>query len=309
MQLTTPLIKNEKQPMKKDQFSNHQEKKAVIVSNKIDFPVYFKRTRLSDEILESVALTRYAIKDGKPDRHDIALSTDAGMAFVTQGVSNWKVDVMSEQGILPHEELPEMITVKATWYTAKEARAHGIKVVSGESANVFGGMGTLLVPDDFCIPTTMATKQNVKYYGLELIENNRNLTVISDNYDIVMMKYDYKHNYKREFLLQEHGGGGIFIEKHEFPHVHIPLSAECGGYIVIGKQVSAHEFNFTAFQIPYKYALYTPSNTIHGDGTLVGEYGLTVADPETASANTVLIYNEHTKAMADDVVPDWKPES
>ena len=277
------------------------------MSDKINFPVYFKRTRLSDEILESVALTRYAIKDNKPDKHDIALSTNAGMAFVTKGVSGWKINVASEQGIQPHDVLPEMVTVKATWYTAKEAKVHGIKGISGESANVFGGMGALLVPDGFCIPTTMATKENVKYYGLELIENNNDLTVTSDRHDIVMMKYDYKSNYKKEFLLQEHRGGGIFIEKHEFPHIHIPLSEECGGYIVIGKQVSAHKFNFTAFQIPYKYALYTPSNTIHGDGTLVGEYGLTVADPEMASANTVLIYNEHTKTMAEDVVPDWNP--
>ena len=41
-------------------------------------------------------------------------------------------------------------------------------------------------------------------------------------------------------------------------------------------------------------------------GTLIGEYGLTVADPSMISADTVLIYNENTKRMARDVVPDWK---
>lgn len=276
------------------------------MSDKPVFPIYFKRTKLSDKIVESVALTRYAIKDNKPDKHDVAMSTDAGMAFVTKGSSNWRLDVTANQGIKPCAEHPEMVTVKATWYTAQQAKEHGIKVVSGSSGNVFGGMGALLVPDGFSIPTTLATKENVKYYGLQLIENNHELTITTAEYDIVMMKYDYKSNYKDGFLMQAHGGGGIFVETHNFPHVHIPTTKECGGYIVIGKQIAEDKFNFTAFQIPYGYALYTPAYTIHGDGTLVGEYGLTVADPNMASADTVLIYNENSKTMEKNVVPDWK---
>ena len=120
------------------------------------------------------------------------------------------------------------------------------------------------------------------------------------------MKYDYTSIYKKDFLMQKYGGGGIFVETHEFPHIHIPLSKSCGGYIVIGKQLSETEFNFTAFRIPFGYALYTPSNTIHGDGTLVGEYGLTVADPSMITADTVLVYNENTKEMARGVVPSQR---
>ena len=78
-------------------------------------------------------------------------------------------------------------------------------------------------------------------------------------------------------------------------------------YIVIGKRVSGRKFHFTAFLIPYGYALYTPSNTIHGDGTLVGEYALTVADSAMVSADTVLIYRENTLSMARHVVPNWTP--
>ncbi len=276
------------------------------MSDEFDFPVYFERTKKTDEIIKSVDITRYAIKDDKLDKHDVALSTDAGMAFVEKGVSCWKIDVASECGIKPYQLLPKMVTVKASWYTAKEAKAKGIKVVSGGSANVFGGLGALLVPDGFEIPTDLATKENVSYYGLELIENNQELTVTTAKYDIALMKYDYKSNYKKEFLLQVQGGGGIFIETHNFPHLHIPTSEKCGGYIVIGKRLAADKFNFTAFQIPYNYALYTPANTIHGDGTLVGEYALTVADPNEASADTVLIYNKNSRTMAKDVVPDWK---
>ena len=275
------------------------------MSEKINFPVYFKRTMLTDAILESVDITRYAVKDGQPDKDLIALSTDAGMAFVEQGVTNWTIDNQLNSGMKHDTAVPDMITVRATWYTATEALKNNIKVTAGSTGNVFGSMGALLVPDHFEIPTATATKENVRHYGLELIENGEALTIRSEQCDIVLMKYDYTSIYKKDFLMQKYGGGGIFVETHAFPHIHIPLSKDCGGYIVIGKQLSKTEFNFTAFRIPYGTALYTPSNTIHGDGTLVGEYGLTVADPSMISADTVLVYNEHTKEMAHGVVPDW----
>jgi hypothetical protein len=80
----------------------------------------------------------------------------------------------------------------------------------------------------------------------------------------------------------------------------VPLSLDCGGCIIIGKRLFADEFNFSAFSIPYGYALHTPANTIHGDGTIVGEYAISVATA-AAEADTVLFYNENTRAMARDV--------
>jgi len=275
------------------------------MSEKINIPVYFETTMLRDAVIESVDITRYAVKDGQPDKDRIALSTDAGMAFIEKGVTNWTIDNQLDCGMTPDTKIPDMIRVKATWYTATEALENNIKVVAGSSGNVFGRMGALLLPDNFEIPTVTDTKENVKHYGLELIDNNSSLTVRSEQCDIVMMKYDYKSIYKKDFLMQKHGGGGIFVETHQFPHIHIPLSNKCGGYIVIGKRLSETEFNFTAFRIPYGYALYTPANTIHGDGTLVGEYGLALADSNMISADTVLMYNKNTKEMALNVVPDW----
>jgi hypothetical protein len=180
-------------------------------------------------------------------------------------------------------------------------------VVSGGDANTFGGMGALLVPEGFRIPTVTATRDNVLYYGLQLIETGSDFSVASAQTPIALMQYDYTQDYKADFLMKTLGGGGIFVETHDFPHIHIPTSPSCGGYIVIGKQVSADEFHLTAFRIPYGTALYTPSRTIHGDGTLVGEYALTVADPALITADTVLVYNRETLKMARGVVPDWKP--
>lgn len=275
-------------------------------NTKFPFPVYYKQTLLTDAVTESVALTRYAIKNGKPDKSRVAMSTDAGMVFIDEGVTNWVIDSTHKTGMKPYKKTPPHVVVKAQWLDATEALKKNVRVVSGSSGNVFGSMGALLVPDGFKIPTAMATAENIRHYGLQLIPNGEVLTVHSEQVDIVMMEYDYTKIYKKEFLMKEHGGGGIFVEYHNFPHIHIPMEESCGGYIVIGKAVEADEFHFTAFQIPYGYALYTPANTIHGDGTLVGKYGLALADSNMISANTVLIYNKNTQKMAKKVVPDWK---
>jgi hypothetical protein len=270
-----------------------------------DFPIYYKRTLLTDAMTDGLALTRYAIKDGQPDKSRIAMSTDAGMVFIEQGASNWVIDSTSKTGMKCYEHLPPHVSVKAEWFDTVAALKNNIKVVAGGSANSFGGMGALLVPDGFTIPTVLATKENVLFYGLQLVDNGEVLTVHSDQVDLLMLEYDYTAIYKKDFLMQEHGGGGVFVERHNFPHIHIPMHPSCGGYIVIGKQVSADEFKFTAFQIPWGCALYTPANTIHGDGTLVGEYGLALADSSMITADTVLIYNKNTLKMAHGVVPDW----
>jgi hypothetical protein len=262
---------------------------------------------LRKAVIKSVELTRYAVKDGKPDKNKPVMTTGRCVEFIEKSVTSWKLDITKKNMLTPSRIKPDHAKVKADWYTAQDALEAGIRVVSGSTANVFGAMGTLLVPDGFRIPTVMATKENVTYYGLQLIESGDSFGVDTYRYPIALMEYDYTKDYKKDFLMREHGGGGIFVETHDFPHIHIPTSKDCGGYIVIGKQVDGDEYHFTAFQIPYGHALYTPSYTIHGDGTLVGIYALTVADSAITPSDTVLVYNRNTLKMARDVVPDWKP--
>lgn len=262
------------------------------------------KSLLEQTIVNSVQLTRYAVKEGEPDKSDVVMSTEGEVAFVDKGVTIWEVDIASQKTIAPAQSETPHVKVDARWYTSQEALEAGIEVLHGGSANSFGSMGTLLVPDNFKIPTVTSSRTNVKYYGLSLVETGEQFSISSARYQVAMMRYVYGRNYKKDFLMQTQGGGGIFVETHDFPHVHIPLSEECGGYIVIGKPVK-DAFHFTAFRIPFGYALVTPSGTIHGDGTLVGEYALTVADSALAGADTVLIYNEKTLSMAKGIVPDW----
>ncbi|GAB2195999.1 hypothetical protein [Sessilibacter sp. MAH4] len=269
----------------------------------------YDKNLLKEALIDSAKLTRYAVDSaGQPDKNHPVMTTEDEVVIFDKGTGTWSFDVNGKITVNPTATSTPYIEVDAQWLDTQAALETGVRVIHGGSANSFGGLGALLVPDAFCIPTVIADQDNVKHYGLTLIPAEQTFTVKSDNYEIVMMEYDYTKDYKKDFLMQKYGGGGIFVETHDFPHIHIPTTADCGGYIVIGKQLSATKFHFTAFQIPFGYALYTPSYTIHGDGTLVGVYALTVGDSAFVSANTVLMYNENTLTMAMDVVPDWPPQ-
>lgn len=261
-----------------------------------------KVSLIQKAVVESARLTRYAVKGRKQP----VMTTEGLVAFVEKGLTSWRLDVSKKAAIQPATLTTPFISVTADWLDTQQALEQGVEVVHDSSANSFGGMGALLLPDSFKIPTVLATAENVKHYGLTLIETNSEFTISSPQFEMAMMRYDYGKDYKKDFLMQAQGGGGIFVETHNFPHIHIPLAKECGGYIVIGKTVAERKYHFTAFQIPYGYALYTPSNTIHGDGTLVGEYALTVSDGAFCPADTVLMYNKNTHIMCRNVVPDWK---
>lgn len=69
------------------------------------------------------------------------MTTGRNWAFLEKGVTNWKFDITKSNGIFLSKEMPLMVKVKANWYTAQEALEQGIKVVSGNSANVLASWG------------------------------------------------------------------------------------------------------------------------------------------------------------------------
>ncbi|ODC02606.1 hypothetical protein BFW38_02620 [Terasakiispira papahanaumokuakeensis] len=260
---------------------------------------------MNQALQQSATLTRYAATDPT----EAVMTTNGCVTTIDKGTTSWYFNpdqVTPLVPVSPSQSPTPYVDVQAQWLNTQQALEQNIRVEHGGSANTFGGVGTLLVPPAFQIPTVMATPETVRHYGLTLIDRDEVLACESRDYEIVMMRYTYTPEYKKDFLMQPQGGGGIFVETHNFPHIHIPLNEQCGGYIVIGKRLSdGNTYHFTAFQIPYGKALYTPAYTIHGDGTLVGEYGITVADSAFVQADTVLIYNQKTKTMAHHVVPDW----
>lgn len=269
-------------------------------------PIHFDLTDEAREIFESIIISRFSVRDD----NDEVLRTGGGLALVDRGTTSWKLALSETEVLMPGNgmsaqayqpsERPEMVRVKAAWHKPTDAREAGIDIQAGGNANVFVHLGAILIPDGFRVPVVTANKSNVEYYGLTLVENQEVVKLLSDEYAMVLAQYFYARNYRRDFLTEERGGGGYFVETHNFPHIHAPLSPDCGGFIIVGKRLAEDEFDFTAFSIPYGYALHTPSNTIHGDGCIFGEHAITVATA-TAPADTVLFYNANSKAMARDL--------
>jgi hypothetical protein len=177
--------------------------------------------------------------------------------------------------------VPPSIKTNGEWIPASK-----FKVASASNANSFGGEGKLNVPDDFHIPTTLATKSNVKHYGLSLVPN-RDIFEFRSPVSQVMVTYRYKRDYINDFVVQPNGGGGVFVETHLFPHLHVPVDTSDSGYMIIGKRHSSDEFEFTAFEIPYGFGLYTPGGTIHGDSYLLGDFAMSLG---LATSDTVTIF-------------------
>lgn len=164
-----------------------------------------KKSLLERAIVKSVELTRYAVKVGKPDRNRPVMTTNGEVAFFEKGVTNWRLDLARRKPLLPAKTATPHVEVKAEWLDTQAALERGVRAVHGGSANTFGGMGALLVPDGFSIPTVTATEENVRHYGLQLIPDKTDFAVSSDEFQIVMMRYDYGKDYKKDFLMKKHG--------------------------------------------------------------------------------------------------------
>ena len=270
--------------------------------------VRFPLTATSRAIFESIIISRRSVHD----ESDEVLRTVAGLAFIEAGVTTWRFSLDSPE-VLSRDlqttqtpstgeaDVPARIEVTAEWVSQPDIAASSIAIRDGGNANVFQHFGVVLVPRGFQIPVITATTRNVRHYGLTLFEQNAVIQFDSPEYALVLARYQYASNYRRDFLTLEQGGGGYFVERHNFPHLHAPLQPDCDGCMLVGQQTGLDSYEFTGFRIPYGTALYTPPDVIHGDGCIVGEHAITVASA-SAIADTVLFYNNDTRVMAPDAV-------
>ena len=172
------------------------------------------------------------------------------------------------------------------------------------NANVFGGVGGLLVQGSLTIPTLRATDSAaaLAYYGAKTVESGATVA-LSNKIDLVAIVYEFKPNYAAEYVFQGRmgertGGGGLFVERHPFPHVFFPTDANTGGALILGKELGNGEFDFTAFSIPFGTALQVEPDVIHGDSFFVGQYGIILAQEES---DTVLFRRDDNLGILHDV--------
>ena len=99
--------------------------------------IHFDLTEESREIFESIIISRFSVRD----KNDEILSTDDGLTYVRQGKTNWKLMLSETEILIPstdqtteegdYFEKPDMVAVKANWYSPKNARKACVNIKAG----------------------------------------------------------------------------------------------------------------------------------------------------------------------------------
>lgn len=227
------------------------------------------------------------------------------------------------------------LLVDAKWVSGAEG---GALPNVGKSANVFGATGSLFInnPDlNFPVlePGDKGYHETLAYYGAKILNKGEEFFM---GFDKVLFGMEYNTvlpGYITDYVMQEWGGGGLFVETHPFPHIWFPhpTTAEekatnvCR--ILLGRVIPAKksetklinkdenkcleiqpdpvtpQYHFTVFKVPTDgAALLVDECTIHNDSFCNGRQVVFVANTH---ANTVAM--RETAAYKNLRVSDWTP--
>jgi hypothetical protein len=178
-------------------------------------------------------------------------------------------------------EEPKFIDIDSEWTDDKS--------IKQKNANILGSFGKLIVPSEIYIPVNIASYKNVKYYGATLF-NIFDIIKFKAKEAIPLTEMVIGSDYVNDFILDKELGGGQYLEYHDIPHYHAPMSLENKGYLILGK-LNENKIRLSAFLIPYFKGIYTPGFVIHNDANLVGRW--LVVYSKTDNYSTVLLRDKN----------------
>lgn len=136
--------------------------------------------------------------------------------------------------------------------------------------NILGPSDILVVDSQVNIPEEETTQENLNFYGCKLLKPN-DVFNLENNKPMPLLEMYVGRNYVKDYLLVDGLGDGFYIETHDTPHYHQPLSPNCSGHMILGIKLNGN-LHLTKFKIPYGYGLYTPPFVFHSDAYLIGYY-------------------------------------
>jgi hypothetical protein len=151
--------------------------------------------------------------------------------------------------------------------------------------------------DQISIPIAECNSTNLSVYGAKLITPERPYFKLDNICPMPLFNMTIGCDYVSDYLLQPGLGDGFYMEKHNTPHIHIPVDNSSCGYYILGTIIN-NSLYATAFQIPANCAIYTPPNVYHCDGALVGNWNVMYA-----CASEYITYIIHNN---DDTIPILK---
>lgn len=162
-----------------------------------------------------------------------------------------------------------------------------------------------------------ATNGGVEYdfsgFGAQIVPNSQpwrfNQASIRANphaqHKLRLITYYYGSRYVPDYLLRnarhpQGVGSGLFIERHEFIQAITPINPDCGGFVILGRELKTwhgHKvgLELIGVQVPFGYTLLVEPWAIHGDSNLVGLYSMAMTGNHIAmaTADTVFIKNHN----------------
>lgn len=164
-------------------------------------------------------------------------------------------------------ETPPQVRLSGSWNT-------DVAVVT-EQANILGDVGVLTLDSTvLTIPEAPATAAMIAYYGACLLQMGETVRFETDA-DLPITLMEIGAGYVDEYLHVAEKGGGSYLEWHDRPHLHMPLDADAGGYLLLGRRdenADGTDYLVSAFRIPFGCAVYMPPEVLHADPYLVGNY-------------------------------------
>ena len=167
-------------------------------------------------------------------------------------------------------------------------------VWTGDS-NILGESGIITLNEELEIPVS----KKYSFFGVKLYKVGDTIQFRDTDVTLPLCDVDIGINYIDDYLMKK--AGGIYVEYHDRPHFHMPRDKDAGGYIIIGREIDEYIL-LAAFEIPYGYALYTPSYVIHNDCFLLGKY--MVVYSKTKEYSNVLFQNSDGNPVRIRICPE-----
>ena len=205
---------------------------------------------------------------------------------LTSSKEIFAMDLEAEACNPPTIDLPDHLEFVGDWN--KEV------IASGEGNNILGDNGGLYIKESHLrIPKVKATTETLAYYGALLIPEKTAIRFPNDA-PYPLWKMHIGPNYVKDFIMNEAGGGGYYLEfHHDQPHFHQVLDG--GGVYLLAKQTGENTFHITAFELSNGQAVYTKKGAIHCDAALTGD--LVVGYTASEDCSTVLLRTQTENRM------------
>lgn len=148
---------------------------------------------------------------------------------------------------------------------------------------------------------TDAYNYDLTSFGAQVVPNNEpfvfNQELINQykhaQHKLRVVTYNYGEKYVQDYLM---GGSGIFIEKHEFIQAITPINTNCGGFVILGREIlvaDRKQLELIAITIPFGYTLLVEVGAIHGDSTLTGLYMMAMTGNHNAMKTADTVFMKH----------------